>query len=64
MAKINHFIVLLLENRSFDHIFGFAQPSAGQQIDNIAAMAEVHGRCAGRTRAVAGLHLAGAGLRT
>ena len=40
MAKINHFIVLLLENRSFDHIFGFAQPSAGQQIDNIAAMAE------------------------
>jgi len=23
MARINHFIVLLLENRSFDQLFGF-----------------------------------------
>ncbi|MBS0173811.1 MAG: hypothetical protein JSR64_07235, partial [Nitrospira sp.] len=37
--RINHFVVLMLENRSFDHLFGFFEPSAGQQIDNILSMA-------------------------
>ncbi len=36
--KIKHFIVLMLENRSFDHIFGFAKPPHGQTIDNLAAL--------------------------
>lgn len=35
MDKIEHIVVLLLENRSFDHIFGFAQHAAGQLIDNL-----------------------------
>src|SRR5947209_15181323 len=29
MPKINHFVVLMLENRSFDHIFGFRSGVAG-----------------------------------
>lgn len=33
--KIEHVIVLMLENRSFDHLFGFAEPPAGQTIDNL-----------------------------
>jgi phospholipase C len=35
MARIDHFIVLLLENRSFDHLFGFATPPAGEKLDNL-----------------------------
>ena len=38
MAKIDHFIVLMLENRSFDHIFGFAAAPPGQQIDNVLSL--------------------------
>jgi phospholipase C len=38
MARINHFIVLLLENRSFDHLFGFCQPPAGEKIENLLAL--------------------------
>lgn len=38
MARISHFIVLLLENRSLDHIFGFANPPEGQQIDNLLTL--------------------------
>jgi DNA/RNA endonuclease G (NUC1)/phospholipase C len=33
--KIEHVIVLMLENRSFDHLFGFAEPPAGQTLDNL-----------------------------
>ena len=38
MARINHFIVLMLENRSFDHLFGFFAASAGEKIENILAL--------------------------
>jgi phospholipase C len=38
MARINHFIVLLLENRSFDHLFGFATPPAGEKLENLLAL--------------------------
>ena len=38
MARIKHFIVLMQENRSFDHLFGFFPPPAGQQIENILAL--------------------------
>src|SRR5262249_25170727 len=34
--RIDHVIILMLENRSFDHFFGFFPPSAGQQIDGLA----------------------------
>ena len=30
--RINHVIVLMLENRSFDHLFGFFKAAAGQQL--------------------------------
>ena len=30
--RINHVIILMLENRSFDHIFGFSTPPVGQQL--------------------------------
>ena len=33
--RINHVIVLMLENRSFDHVFGFFKPDAGQTIENL-----------------------------
>jgi len=33
--RIKHVVVLMLENRSFDHIFGFAQPAHGQVIENL-----------------------------
>ncbi len=32
---IKHFIVLMLENRSFDHYFGFFKPRVGQRIENL-----------------------------
>jgi phospholipase C len=38
MPRINHFIVLLLENRSFDHLFGFFPPPVGQNIENLLAL--------------------------
>jgi phospholipase C len=34
-TRINHIVVLMLENRSFDHLFGFFTPSEGQAIDNL-----------------------------
>ena len=34
-SRIKHFVVLVLENRSLDHLFGFFQPAAGQQIENL-----------------------------
>jgi phospholipase C len=33
--RINHVIVLMLENRSFDHFFGFLQPAGNQTIENL-----------------------------
>jgi phospholipase C len=33
--RINHVIVLMLENRSFDHLFGFFKPAAGQQLERL-----------------------------
>lgn len=33
--RINHVIVLMLENRAFDHVFGFFKPNAGQTIENL-----------------------------
>jgi phospholipase C len=38
MRQINHAIVLLLENRSFDHLFGFATPPPGQSLDNLLSL--------------------------
>ena len=38
MPRVNHLIVLMQENRSFDHMFGFATPPAGQTIHNLAAL--------------------------
>jgi len=35
MSTINHFIVLVLENRSFDHLFGFFPPAAGETVENL-----------------------------
>ena len=34
-TRIKHVVVLMLENRSFDHIFGFASAPAGQTIENL-----------------------------
>src|SRR5882762_1310611 len=34
-SRIKHIVVLMLENRSFDHVFGFLQPAPGQQVDNL-----------------------------
>src|SRR5690349_129613 len=36
-SRIQHIVVLLLENRAFDHLFGFAQPDAGQSIENVVS---------------------------
>jgi len=33
--RIKHIVVLMLENRSFDHLFGFFDPAAGQRIENL-----------------------------
>jgi phospholipase C len=38
MRRINHFIVLMQENRSFDHLFGFFAPRDGGKIENILAL--------------------------
>lgn len=34
-SRIKHLVVIMLENRSFDHLFGFLAPSAGHQIENL-----------------------------
>lgn len=34
-SRIKHFVVLMLENRSFDEMFGFFEPAAGQTIEQI-----------------------------
>lgn len=34
-SRIKHLVVLMLENRSLDHLFGFFAPPAGQQIENL-----------------------------
>src|SRR5215467_5829668 len=34
-SRIKHIVVLMLENRSLDHTFGFFQPAPGQQIENL-----------------------------
>lgn len=34
-TRIKHVVVLMLENRSFDHMFGFASAPAGQTIENL-----------------------------
>jgi phospholipase C len=36
-SRIAHIVVLMLENRSFDHLFGFSQPGAGQSIENVSS---------------------------
>src|SRR5689334_1458279 len=33
--RINHVFVLMLENRAFDHLFGFFVPTAGHTIENL-----------------------------
>jgi phospholipase C len=33
--RIKHVVVLMLENRSFDHYFGFFKPATGQKIENL-----------------------------
>jgi phospholipase C len=38
VAKINHFIVLMLENRAFDHLFGFVDAPNGQTINNLLTL--------------------------
>ena len=39
--KIEHIIVLMLENRSFDHLFGFADPPTGQTLDNLLQLQQL-----------------------
>jgi phospholipase C len=34
-SRIKHFVVLMLENRSLDHMFGFFNAAAGQTIENL-----------------------------
>jgi phospholipase C len=34
-SRIKHLVILMLENRSLDHLFGFFQPASGQQIENL-----------------------------
>ena len=36
-SRIKHFVVLMLENRSLDHVFGFFQQSPGQTTENLQA---------------------------
>ncbi len=35
-SRIKHIVVLMLENRSFDHLFGFFEQTAGQTIENLS----------------------------
>jgi phospholipase C len=34
-TRIKHVVVLMLENRSFDHMFGFSTAPAGQSVENL-----------------------------
>ena len=34
-SRIKHIVVLMLENRAFDHLFGFFDPSSGHTVDNL-----------------------------
>ena len=34
-SRIKHIVVLMLENRAFDHLFGFSQPPPAQSIENV-----------------------------
>jgi phospholipase C len=34
-SRIKHLVILMLENRAFDHIFGFFQAQPGQTIENL-----------------------------
>lgn len=36
MDRIKHVVVLMLENRSFDHLFGFFKPADGEAIENLS----------------------------
>jgi phospholipase C len=38
MPRIKHFIVLVLENRPFYHLFGFFPATAGETIENLVAL--------------------------
>ena len=35
--RIQHVVVLVLENRAFDHLFGFFEPGGQQKIENLTA---------------------------
>jgi phospholipase C len=39
IRRINHVIVLMLENRALDHLFGFFKPGTGQTIENLLGTA-------------------------
>src|SRR6266536_2280468 len=41
-TRIKHLVVLMLENRSFDHLFGFMSPAAGQTLENLLGGNEKH----------------------
>ena len=45
-TPIKHVIVVIAENRSFDHIFGVYKPSNGQRIDNLLSRGIVNERTA------------------
>ena len=38
-SRIKHIVVLILENRAFDHLFGFSQRPPGQSIENVLSSA-------------------------
>jgi phospholipase C len=47
LARINHIVVLMLENRSFDHMLGYLKLEAGLPVDGLeASMSNTH---AGKT---------------
>jgi Phosphoesterase family len=43
MPRIKHFIVLMLENRSFDHLLGFFAPPAGETVEHLQAIFGLNG---------------------
>jgi phospholipase C len=43
MPRIKHFIALMLENRCFDHLFGFFPPPDGETIENLLALNSLPG---------------------
>jgi phospholipase C len=38
MSRINHVVILMLEDSSFDRLFGFSAPPHGDKIENILAL--------------------------